>query len=119
MSLENKKRLDAVLKDILKTEGVEMATIVSQDGIPVLELAAGIESFAAMAAVMFGTAGVMATEAKAEPPTEVIVNTPNDRITIASAGPKAILAVQYSICEQELVQNEIWKAIPKIKTILE
>ncbi|MDP3057434.1 MAG: roadblock/LC7 domain-containing protein [bacterium] len=120
MSLEKENSLNAVLKNIANIAGVERVAIISRGGLVIVSSDEGLESSAAMAATIRGAAETLTIESGIDLPTSVVITTISHKISITGAGSKALLIVQYSFgVNPEVVQNEIYKATPKLKTILE
>jgi predicted regulator of Ras-like GTPase activity (Roadblock/LC7/MglB family) len=87
-------RVNDVLSDMRRANGVRAAAVVSREGILIasdLPPEVHAETFAAMAAIMFSAAETAALEMNESTPDRLIVETDEGRLVIAGAGERIML----------------------------
>ena len=116
------ERLEEVLLDLKKVDGIESAVIATRDG---LLIAANTlpgthpETFAAMAATMLGAAKTATSRFKDEYVNRVIVESADCRMIVTGSGPKSFVVVLTEINSGlGLILIEIGKGARKIDEIL-
>jgi predicted regulator of Ras-like GTPase activity (Roadblock/LC7/MglB family) len=121
MTMPARETIDKVLRDLNKTQGIEISALLSRDGLLISStMERNADTFAAMSATMFGAA-VMASEVFGKGyPHRVIVETKYGKLIASGAGPKAMIIVM-ARDESTLGQilMEVSKASERIKEVFE
>jgi len=115
------KTIEKVLRDLNKTQGIEMSALLSRDGLLISStMERNAETFAAMSAAMFGAAVIAAEEFGKGYPDRMIVETKNGKLIASGAGPKAMIVVM-AINDSTLGQilMDLSKASDRIKEVFE
>ena len=116
------ERLEEVLSDLTKVDGIESAVIATRDGLLIVaDTLPGThpETFAAMAATMLGAAKTATSNLKDEYVNRVIVESADCRMIATGSGPKSLVVVLTEINSGlGLILIELEKGARKIDEIL-
>lgn len=116
-----KEMIDKVMNELNTTKGIEVAAVLSRDGLLISStLTRNIDTFAAMSATMFGAAEIAGKELGKGNLNRIIVETKFGKLIAAGAGTKALLVVMArndSTLGQILL--EVSRASEKIKEVFQ
>ena len=120
--MNNRKKLEKVLTDLVSTGTINAAIITTRDGLPIvskMSVKGNLNTFCAMAATMFGASETATTELERGLARRITIETEYSKIITIGAGPKALLAVQTTPdAGLGIVLIEMDKAIQKIKELI-